>query len=236
MTKIKFGYLDSWEEFLSPITNLLETPLSELKKRKSSEMVIPSPQNLMKPFASCSFDKVKVVILGLHPYTDLTVNEKGESVPVSSGFCYGTTTNSYCPPHLKKILSNIVLNEYPQNFTQELLERTDVNSWGHRQAAQGVLFHNWAMTCNSADPFAHLDLWHRFSTALVELLAYEKPLVWLFLNKKVQDYAMPLIEESRYRHAIIRHIDLNSQDFLRLAPFTQVNTCLLTQGKAPIEW
>lgn len=230
-------YLDSWEEPLRPITHILKDVLIELRKRKENEYIVPLSEDSMNAFFYCPFDELKVVIPGKAPYINLYLDEETKlSKPVANGFSYATSSSSFVPSRLRRIISCLNINIYPQQFHQELLERTEESSWGKRQALQGVFLYNMALTANTIDAFAHSNIWHPFSTALMELLADTKPLVWLFFDESVYQLLEGIIGNSNYDHCIVKAFDPMSQDFFQKEPFLQVNECLDLLNYKPINW
>ena len=115
--------------------------------------VFPAPKNVFRAFDLCSFDKVKVVIVGQDPY-------HGEAQ--ANGLSFAVNDGQTIPPSLKNIFKEIQsdLGIIPSNSG-------DLSRW----AKQGVLLLNSVLTVTANQPASHkAQGWEQFTDAVINVL------------------------------------------------------------------
>ncbi|WP_395061575.1 uracil-DNA glycosylase [Flavobacterium sp.] len=133
----------------------------------------PPKKMIFNAFEKCSFDDVKVVIIGQDPY-----HGDGEA----NGLCFSVNDGVKIPPSLKNIFTEIN-TEYERLFfpTSGNLER-----W----AQQGILLLNAGLTVRKDNANSHKHLkWNIFTDAVIQKISSEKEhivfLLWgSFAHKK----------------------------------------------------
>lgn len=120
--------------------------------------VYPSPKNIFRAFDLCSFDKVKVVILGQDPY---------HGAGQANGLCFAVGTDVAMPPSLKN-----VFKEIESDLGSPLVHAGgDLSRW----AEQGVLLLNATLTVRASAPGSHQGKgWEQFTDAVVKSLSDER--------------------------------------------------------------
>lgn len=133
----------------------------------------PPKDLIFNAFEKCSFDDVKVVIIGQDPY-----HGDGEA----NGLCFSVNDGVKIPPSLRNIFAEIN-SEFDTIFTP-----TSGNL--ERWASQGILLLNAGLTVrkDSANSHKHLQ-WNVFTDAVIKTISDEKEnvvfLLWgSFAHKK----------------------------------------------------
>ena len=183
--------------------------------------VFPPPKNVFRAFDLCSFDKVKVVIVGQDPY-----HGKAQA----NGLSFAVNDGQTIPPSLKNIFKEI----------QSDLGITPINSGDlSRWASQGVLMLNSVLTVAANQPASHRNKgWEEFTDAVIKKLSDEKEelifLLWgnYAKNKgEVIDRSKHYVLESPHPSPFSAH-----QGFFGNQHFSKTNTLLKQMGKEPINW
>jgi len=137
-----------------------------IQRRKEVE-VYPAQADIFKAFRKTPFDKVKVVLIGLHPYT---------SGRKATGLAFGVDLNvtDRLTTSIKEIHREIendldVLN-IDFDYTLEGL------------AEQGVLLLNLALTSDSKDVDKHIELWKPFMKVVFDRLSCKYGIGYLPIN------------------------------------------------------
>jgi uracil-DNA glycosylase len=92
---------------------------------------------------------------------------------MANGLCFsqGTGNNKATPPSLMNIISEIEIDVYNEPFNVERLELENIDAWGAKQATQGVLLLNTALTVEESKPASHIELWKPFTEAVMRKLS-----------------------------------------------------------------
>lgn len=157
--------------------NILHTLYNDSQEGKRFTPVI---KDLFRAFEECSYDKLKVVVIGQDPYPQ---------AGIADGISFSCSHTQKEQPSLRHIFNEIERTVYGPKFPPEDddLERDQYNPDLTRWANQGVLMLNTAMTCEVGNIGSHIDLWKPFTTYLLDYLAsYNTGLLYVFLGKKSQ--------------------------------------------------
>ena len=140
-------------------------------------LCFPPKELIFNAFNLCSFDDLKVVIIGQDPY---------HGVGEANGLCFSVNDNVKIPPSLRNIFAEINTD----------LERIMLPTSGNLEhwAKQGVLLLNATLTVrkDEANSHKHLD-WQKFTDAVIQAISNEKEhvvfLLWGgFAQKKDKIY------------------------------------------------
>ena len=134
-----------------------------------TKRIFPPEELIFRAFDLCSFEKLKVVILGQDPYPTLG-NASGLSFSVADSVKV-----------LPKSLKNIFL-EVQEDLKIEFPKNGNLERW----ANQGVLMLNSILTVEEGSPNSHKDIgWEQFTDAVIHKISTEKSnIVFLFWGTK----------------------------------------------------
>ncbi len=214
----------SWREHLKDefkkdyFKKLREFVRCEYKKNT----IYPSPKNIFRAFETCSFDDIKVVILGQDPY-----HGPGQAI----GLSFAVPEEVAVPPSLRNIFKEI------ESDLGKKLIHTDGNL--ERWARQGVLLLNSTLTVEAHVAGSHQGHgWEQFTDAVIRTLSDERDhLVFILWGNyaKVKgayiDRARHLVLESAHPSPLSAH-----NGFLGSKPFSKTNEYLKSYGQSAIDW
>ena len=150
----------SWSKILE---SEIEKPyFGELLENVASEyennICFPPAEKIFAAFQHCTFDDVKIVIIGQDPYHGI-----GEA----NGLCFSVNDSVRVPPSLRNIF-----REINDDFDRIILPNSgNLERW----AQQGILLLNNTLTVRKDQPNSnkHLD-WTIFTDAVIEVIATHK--------------------------------------------------------------
>lgn len=183
--------------------------------------VYPPAKLIFNAFNNCSFDDVKVVIIGQDPY-----HGPGQA----NGLCFSVGEGIKMPPSLVNIFKEI---------EADLGKPIPVNGSLERWAQQGVLLLNATLTVRASSPGSHQNKgWEEFTdSAINELNKAKENLVFILWGAYAQKKG-EIIDEGR--HFVIRspHPSPFSvhRGFFGSKPFSKTNQFLADKGIATIDW
>ncbi|TRX16202.1 uracil-DNA glycosylase [Flavobacterium franklandianum] len=215
----------SWQSILSEeiqkpyFSDLMNTVDEEYQ----SNTCFPSKELIFAAFDYCSFDDLKVVIIGQDPY-------HGENE--ANGLCFSVNDGVKIPPSLHNIFRE--LNDdlgtifFPTSGNLE------------RWAKQGVLLLNASLSVRKDNPNSHKHLkWNLFTDAVIQKISNEKEnvvfLLWgNFAQKKGSkiDRSKHLVLESGHPSPM----SANQGKWFGNKHFSQTNSYLEEKRKTKIDW
>ena len=181
------------------------------------------PKNLIfEAFNSCSFDNLKVVIIGQDPY-----HGDGEA----NGLCFSVNEGIANPPSLKNIFKEI---ENDVGFAEK-------NGNLQRWASQGVLLLNATLTVEKDKANSHKNLgWKIFTDAVIEKInAEKKDIVFLLWGNFAKNKGKKI---DRNKHLVLESghpspLSANKKMwFLEKKQFSHTNVFLKSRGISEIDW
>tara|TARA_B100000530_G_scaffold117434_1_gene73122 strand:+ start:585 stop:1247 length:663 start_codon:yes stop_codon:yes gene_type:complete len=205
-------------EFQKPYFSNL---VSFITKEFSEKSIYPSGSLIFNAFNNCSFDDVKVVILGQDPY-----HGEGQA----HGLSFSVPDGVKKPPSLKNIFKEI---EYDLGI--EAPGSGNLLRW----ANQGVLLLNSILTVQKGKPASHqMKGWEVFTDAVIDLLSKEKKnLVFMLWGAYAYKKGLKI---DRNKHLVIEtsHPSPFSADkgFFRSKQFSKCNDYLEFYKKGIINW
>lgn len=119
------------------------------------DLLCPAYTNIFKAFNLCSYDSLKVVMIGQDPYP-----QEG----VATGILFGNKEGTELSPSLKIVKEACINFEIPHN---SVIFDPTLESW----AKQGVLMINSALTCEVNKVGSHTMMWRPFMTKLLRNLS-----------------------------------------------------------------
>ncbi len=206
------------EEFEKPYFNeLTET----VKQAYLNEVIYPHPKNIFSAFSFCTFDKVKVVILGQDPYHG-TGQAHGLSFSVPDGI--------KTPPSLQNIYK-----ELKSDIGKEIPTHGNLEHW----AKQGVLLLNATLTVKASEAGSHQGIgWETFTDTIIKTISDKKEHVVFILWGKYAQAKASLIDQNKHLILTAPHPSPFSAytGFFGSKPFSKTNEYLEKHGLKKIEW
>ena len=214
---------ESWKERLKD--EFAQEYFTELagKVREAylSKTVYPPPKLIFNAFDHCSFDEVRVVILGQDPYIN-----PGQAMGLSFSVPDGVTM----PPSLRNMYKEIESDIGTPPPLSGNLER-----W----AKQGVLLLNATLTVERGQSNSHQSWgWGTFTDAVIKKIADEKEGVVFMLWGSFARGKAALIDWEKHCILEAPHPSPFSADrgFFGCKHFSQCNEYLSSHGHEPISW
>ncbi len=214
---------ESWKKHLQ--TEFDKPYFDELvrfvRNEYATHTVYPPGKQMFAAFDACSFDNVKVVILGQDPY-----HEPGQA----HGLCFSVNEGVQFPPSLQNIFKEI---------ESDLGKPVPSNGNLLRWARQGVLLLNATLTVRAHQAGSHQNRgWEEFTDAVIHQLAEKrKHIVFILWGAYAQrkgafiDRTRHLVLQSPHPSPLSAH-----RGFFGNHHFSKANEYLAAHGIQPIDW
>ena len=210
------------QEFQQPyFKELMEFVESEYETKKGK--IFPPQQDVYAAFNACSFEDVKVVIIGQDPYPT-----RGHA----NGMCFSLHPAVF--PYAKSLLN--IFKEVMADTGVEGPENGDLTRW----AKQGVLLLNDVLTVEEGLAGSHQKKgWEKFTQSVIEMISKEKEnvvfLLWGAHAHKKEKWI------DLEKHCVLKSghpspLSANQGKWFGNKHFSQTNTYLLSKGLPVIAW
>ena len=184
--------------------------------------LFPPEELIFRAFDLCSFEKLKVVILGQDPYPTLG-NANGLSFSVADSVKV-----------LPKSLKNIFL-EVQDDLKIDFPKNGNLERW----ANQGVLLLNSILTVDEGNPNSHKDIgWEKLTDAIIHKISTEKSnivfLLWgtkAISKKEIIDCNKHLVLTAPHPSPLSAY-----RGFFGCKHFSHTNQYFRKLGKTEINW
>ena len=212
-----------WNKLLQPeIEKPYFKELQSLVNTAYKSHTIYPPANLVfHALQLCSFDDIKVVIIGQDPY---------HGPHQAHGLSFSVTDEVRKPPSLQNIFKELK-TDIP-GF--EIPESGNLESW----AKQGVLMLNAVLTVQEGLPGSHKSFgWEMFTDALIKLISDKRENVVFLLWGNYAISKSHLIDADKHLVLTAAHPSpLARGAFFGSKHFSKTNKYLSEKGKEPIIW
>ncbi len=207
------------EEFKKPY---FEQLLVFVEQEYSQFKCYPPRNEIFSAFNSCSFEDLKVVILGQDPY---------HGPNQANGLCFSVSDGMAFPPSLVNIFKEL-----------ESDLGIPIPIWGNleRWASQGVLLLNATLTVRQSLAGSHQKKgWEIFTDAVIATISSQKEgVVFLLWGTYAQKKGARI---DRSKHLVLESghpspLSANRGFWFGNQHFSQTNEYLINQGKNPINW
>ena len=182
----------------------------------------PPGGRIFAAFDLCSFDELKVVIIGQDPY-----HGRGQA----NGLCFSVTDGIIHPPSLINIFKEIeadIGKPYPKSG--------DLETW----AKQGVLLLNATLTVRAGAAVSHQNKgWEYFTDAVIKNISTQKEGVIFLLWGGFAKRKKALIDQSKHHILSSGHpspLSANRGLWFGNKHFSKTNSLLEQVGELPIDW
>lgn len=213
----------SWKEKLAPefekpyFKDLTQFVKEEYKEHK----VYPPGSLIFNAFNHCSFEEVKVVIIGQDPY-----HNPGQA----NGLAFSVADGVRVPPSLQNIYK-----EVSDELDKPVPDSGNLERW----ADQGVLLLNATLTVRANKPGSHQKKgWEEFTDAVIRMVSEEKEnLVFILWGAYAQKKGS-IIDDKK--HLVLKSAHPSpfaaNRGFFGNNHFIKANEYLKSKGKEPIDW
>lgn len=215
---------ESWKAILQPE---FEKPYFEalttfVKAEYGSKAVYPPGKLIFNAFDKCSFQDLKVVIIGQDPY-----HGPGQA----NGLSFSVNDGIQVPPSLQNIFKEI-----QTDLDQAIPTSGNLERW----ASQGVLLLNATLTVRANEAGSHQKQgWEQFTDAVIQTINHQKSnVVFLLWGKFAQDKGK-MIDDSKHFVLKSKHpspLSANNGGWFGNRHFSQANTYLKAKGLEEIAW
>ncbi|MFN4947986.1 MAG: uracil-DNA glycosylase [Chryseotalea sp.] len=183
--------------------------------------VFPPGKEIFRAFDCCTFDELRVVILGQDPY---------HGAGQAHGLCFSVNQGIKPPPSLVNIFKEI-----KRDLCKEMPPHGDLTRW----ANQGVLLLNATLTVRESSPGSHQKKgWETFTDAVIKKISEEKEHVVFILWGAYAQKKTELINTEKHLILSSAHPSPFSADrgFFGNKHFSKANAYLKQNGLTEINW
>ena len=215
---------DSWRKILNEELDkkYFKDLISFVEEEYKTEVCYPRKKDVFAAFDQCSFESLKVVILGQDPY-----HGQGQA----NGLCFSVHEDITHPPSLVNIFKEVVKDlgvSYPLSG--------DLSRW----SKQGVLLLNSILTVKGGSPGSHQNRgWELFTDAVISKISKHKEdvvfLLWGGYAKKKG------IKIDKNKHVVLTSghpspLSSNRGYWFGNKHFSKTNEFLQAKAKSIIKW
>ncbi|MBA4277387.1 uracil-DNA glycosylase [Flavobacterium sp.] len=215
----------SWQTILSDEirSSYYQDLMKAVDEEYQNHICFPPKELIFAAFDHCSFDDLKVVIIGQDPYHG--INE-------ANGLSFSVNDNIRIPPSLRNIF-----RELNDDFGTVFLPTSgNLQHW----AKQGVLLLNASLSVRMDSPNSHKHLkWNTFTDAVIQKISDEKEQVVFLLWGSFAQKKGSKIDRTKHLVLVSGHpspMSANQGKWFGNKHFSKTNLYLEEKGKIPIEW
>lgn len=212
----------SWKEALGSefSKEYWQTLTDFVRNEYQTRTVYPPPKNVFNAFNLCTFDNVKVVIVGQDPY-----HGNGQA----NGLSFAVNDGISLPPSLQNIFKEI-----HQDLGITTLPSGDLSRW----ARQGVLMLNAVLTVAAGSPASHAGKgWETFTDSVIQTLnAKREHIVYLLWGKYAQKKGEVIDKEKNLVLTSAHPSPYSATMFFGHHHFSKCNEYLEAHNVTPIDW
>ena len=216
----------SWTVFFNKEINKkklieIDEQLEDEKHKYSGELrIFPKEDIRYLAFDLCSFEDIKVCILGQDPY-----HQEGQAM----GLCFSVPVDIKIPPSLVNIFKEL----YQDLGIQKI--DGDLTSW----AKQGVLLLNSSLSVRESCANSHSKLWKDFTDNAIKYISDEREGIIFILWGTNAKSKKKFIDDNKHYILESNHpspLSANRGGFFGCKHFSKCNEILLRNNKTQIEW
>lgn len=190
-----------------------------LKEEYKTKTIYPTGSLIFNAFEKCTFEQVKVVILGQDPY-----HGTGEA----NGLCFSVNDGIRIPPSLRNIFKEI-----SDDIGKEIPKSGNLERW----ANQGVFLLNATLTVVKDTAGSHQKKgWEEFTDAVIKKISDEKEGVVFMLWGKYAHEKGKVIDDKKHLVLKAPHPSPLAKGFNGTKHFSQANQYLADKSQKEIEW
>jgi uracil-DNA glycosylase len=187
----------------------------------AKKIIYPPPAQIFHAFEACSFNDVKVVILGQDPY---------HGKDQAHGLCFSVNKGVKIPPSLQNIYK-----ELHADVGTQIPNHGFLDAW----AQQGVLLLNAVLTVRASSAASHAGKgWEQFTTVVIEQISEQKENIVFLLWGRYAQQKGAIIDRNKHLVLEAAHPSPFSahNGFFGCKHFSKANAYLVEHEKQPIDW
>jgi uracil-DNA glycosylase len=214
----------SWKPYLETEFNqpYFEELTNFVKHEYKTHICYPKGSQIFNAFNSCSFNDLKVVIIGQDPY---------HGVGQANGLCFSVNDGIIFPPSLQNIFKEI-----QKDIGNPIPETGNLERW----AKQGVLLLNATLSVRENQAGSHQNKgWETFTDAVIKCVSEHKTRVVFLLWGNFAKAKTKLIDTQKHCVLTTGHpspLSANRGLWFDNKHFSKTNNYLIANGLQPIEW
>lgn len=192
-----------------------------VKTEYENHGVFPKGSQIFSAFDHCSFDDLKVVIIGQDPY-----HGEGQA----NGLCFSVNDNVRVPPSLVNIFKEI-----NNDIEKDIPDSGNLERW----ANQGVLLLNATLTVRAKNPGSHQNKgWEQFTDATIRIVSEQKKGVVFLLWGAYAKRKGEVINAEKHYILSSAHPSpfAANRGFFGNQHFSKTNAYLEKISLSPIDW
>jgi len=192
-----------------------------VKSEYAQHKVFPKGKQIFNAFDHCSFEELKVVIIGQDPY-----HGDGQA----NGLCFSVNDGIKMPPSLINIFKEI-----QSDLGKAFPATGNLERW----AKQGVLLLNATLTVRAHSPGSHQDKgWEQFTDAVIRIVSERKEGIVFLLWGAYAQRKGEMIDQSKHLVLSSSHPSpfAANRGFFGNKHFSRSNAYLQEKGLEPIDW
>ena len=215
---------DSWKNILQPEfdKSYFKDLINFVKSAYISDTCYPEEKDIFAAFNACSFDDLKVVIIGQDPY---------HGIGQANGLCFSVKDGIKHPPSLVNIFK-----ELKTDVQKEIPISGDLSHW----AKQGVLLLNATLTVKAHKAGSHQKQgWETFTDAIISIISEDKKDVIFLLWGSFAKKKGSKIDKKKHNILSAGHpspLSANRGYWFGNQHFSKTNFILEGLGKSIIDW
>lgn len=213
--------MNKWPVFSQPSADEhLKSILNQLKLERATYTVFPSDDDLFNAFKLCSYDALKVVILGQDPY---------HTPGCAHGLAFSVPHGVKQPPSLRNIFKELL------DDIKVIRLSSDLSDW----ASQGVLLLNTTLSVRAHHAHSHRHLgWEEWVKEVIQNCNDSvNPVCFVLWGNHAQKFES-LIKDPKHLVLKSAHPSPLSayQGFFNSKPFSKINAFTQTHFNTTIHW
>jgi uracil-DNA glycosylase len=210
---------NDWNEYFTDTKSELKIIYDKIESYYDECSIYPPISQIFKAFELCSFDNLKVVIIGQDCY---------HGTGQANGLCFSVDNGVKIPPSLRNILKEM------KNDLGDVRQDTDFTSLSE----QGVLLLNASLSVLDHSAGSHMHVWQDFTDSLIKYISSKKNKVVFILWGNFAKSKKAFIED---RHCILEGthpspLSANRGGFFGGQYFSKANDFLESNGMKSIKW
>lgn len=221
---MQVNFESSWHRVLSSELDkpYFQTLVSFVTEEYATKICYPNEKQIFAAFNYCTFENIKVVIIGQDPY---------HGFGQANGLCFSVNDGVTFPPSLTNIFKEI---------EQDLNIPFPISGNLERWAAQGVLLLNATLTVRESEAGSHQKKgWETFTDAVIQKISHEKENIVFLLWGGFAQKKGAKIDKRKHHILATGHpspLSANRGFWFGNKHFSKTNLFLKSKNKTAIEW